>query len=175
MQLDPEQSLQAEFTLTEKAEKRQGVPLGAEEPGAWLLPQEHDGPAGHMGSCLLSPLQILCRHLLWPPLTCNPASKEHWDHHSCSTVGTSSDSLHLTRGPKMRGPIPTSCKGATYAQVEELPLSFTHMPPGPALPRVGSTGQETTSLGAQAENTVAKTLSSVSNVLMHFMVTCDVC
>ena len=75
----------------------------------------------------------------------------------------------------MRGPIPTSCKGATYAQVEELPLSFTHMPPGPALPRVVSTGQETTSLGAQAENTVAKTLSSVSNVLMHFTVTCDVC
>lgn len=101
--------------------------------------------------------------------------REHWDHHSRSTEGTSSDPLHLTGGPKIRGPVPTSCRGTICAQVEEPPPSSTHMPPGPALPRVGSTGQDTTSLGAQAENTVAKTLSSVSNVLMHFMVTCGVC
>ena len=47
----PGENKQAELPAVEQSEEIQGEPLGVEEPQAWLLPQERDGPAGCTGGC----------------------------------------------------------------------------------------------------------------------------
>ena len=167
MQLDPGQRLQAELIPTEKAEKMQGAPSGSRSRGLAAAPGARWARRSH-GQLppipTLNTVQASIRGNTGTITLCPPRGPAQ---------------IHCTsqEGPGCMGPFPLPAGASPVHRWRNCPppRRFTHMPPGPALPQVGSTGQETTSQGAQAENRVAKTLSSVSNVLMHFMVTCDVC
>lgn len=140
----PRRELQAEFPGVEQSEEIQGEPLGTEEPGAWLLPQECDGPAGHTGDCRPSTLQIVGT----TSASCCPHSsgtthqRERWERQSRSAEVTQHRATApRKRAPRTHGPDPASCSRAACAQVKGCPYPVHTQTPGPALPQAGSTGR----------------------------------
>lgn len=140
----PGENSQAEFPGVEQSEEIQGEPLGIEEPGAWLLPQERDRPAGHTGGCRPSTLQIVGT----TSASCGPHSprtrhqRECWEHQSRSAEVTQHRATApRKRAPRTHGPDPASCSRAACAQVKGCPYPVHTQTPGAAPPRAGSTGR----------------------------------